>query len=106
VLGVAQRTWAAACNAAGSVWGRVQAVARAVGQLAGTSVERVRRGVCALYAVLLTNRIGRAVGVGALAGTVCYVSNPVAAVLGGLARSVPGLVSNAAASVLSFFSGG
>jgi hypothetical protein len=106
VLGVTRRTWAAARSAAGSVWGRVHAVARGVGQLAGAGVERVRHGACALYALLLTSRVMRAVGVGTLAATVCYVSGPVAGVLSNLARPVPGLVSNAVACVLSFFSGG
>jgi hypothetical protein len=69
-------------------------------------VQQVRRGACALYALLLTSRVVRAVGVGALAATLCYVSGPVAGVLGNLARPVPGLVTNAVACVLSFFSGG
>jgi hypothetical protein len=69
-------------------------------------VQRVRRGACALYALLLTNRMARALGVGTLAATVCYVSGPVAGVLGKLARSVPGLLANAVASVLWYFNGG
>ena len=56
--------------------------------------------------MLVTNRVAKAVGVGALAATVCYVSGPVAAALGGLARSLPGLLNNAVASVVSFFNGG
>src|SRR5262245_2799952 len=74
VLGLARRTWAAARSAAGSAWGRVQAVARGAGQLAKAGVDRVRRGACTLYVLLLTNRVARAVGVGALAATVCYAS--------------------------------
>jgi hypothetical protein len=69
-------------------------------------VQRVRRGAYALYALLLTNRVAMALGVGTLAATVCYASGPLAGVLGGLARSVPGLVANAVASVLSYFNGG
>ena len=106
VLGLARRTWSAARSAAGSVWGRVQALARGAGQIARAGAERVRRGACALSALLLTSRVARAVGVGTLAATACYVSGPVAGVLGGLARSVPGLLNNAVGSVLSFFNGG
>src|SRR5262249_46755055 len=101
-----RRTWSAARAAAGSAWGRVQALARGAGQIARAGVQRVRRGVCALYALLLTNRVARAVGVGTLAATACYVSGPVAGVVGNLARSVPGLLANAVASVLSHFNGG
>jgi hypothetical protein len=106
VLGLARRTWAAARSAAGSVWSRVQAVARGAGQIARAGVEWVRRGACALYALLLTSRVARAVSVGMLAATACYVSGPLAGVLGNLARSVPGLLANAVASVLSFLNGG
>jgi hypothetical protein len=106
VLGLARRTWAAARSAAGSAWGRVQAVARGAGRVARTGVERVRRGACILYALLVTNRVARAVGVGALAATVCCVSSPVAGALGNLARALPGLLNNAVASVVSFFNGG
>jgi len=106
VLGLARRTWSAARSAAGSVWGRVQAVARGAGQLAKAGVQRVRRGACALWGLLVTNRVARAVGVGALAATVCYVSGPVAGVLGNLARALPGLLANAVAAVLSYFNGG
>jgi hypothetical protein len=105
MLGLARRTWSAARSAAGSVWARVQAVARAAGQLAKAGVERVRRGACALSALLLTNRIARAVGVGTLAATVCYVSGPVAGALGNLARALPGLLTSAVASVVSFLNG-
>jgi len=106
VLGLARRTWAAARAAAGSAWGRVQAVARGAGQLAQAGVQRLRRGACALYALLMTSRVAKAVGVGTLAALACYVSGPVAGVLGNLARSVPGLLSKAVASVLSFLNGG
>src|SRR5262249_52578326 len=105
-LGRARRPWAAARAAAGSVWGRVQAVARGAGQIARAGVQRLRRGACTLWGLLVTNRVARAVGVGTLAATVCYVSGPVAGALGGLARSVPGLLANAVASVVSFFNGG
>jgi hypothetical protein len=105
-LGLARRTWAAARVAAGSAWGRVQALARGAGQLAKAGVQRVRRGACSLYALLVTNHVARAVGVGALAATVCCVSGPVAGALGNLARALPGLLNNAVASVVSFFNGG
>src|SRR4051795_11882711 len=42
VLGLARRTWAAARAAAGSAWGRVQALARGAGQIARAGGERVR----------------------------------------------------------------
>src|SRR3954452_16904952 len=70
VLGLARRTWAAARSAAGSVWSRVQAVARGAGQIARAGVQRVRHGACTLWGLLVTNRVARAVGVGTLAATV------------------------------------
>jgi hypothetical protein len=106
VLGLARRTWSAARSAAGSVWSHVQAVGRGAGQIARAGVERARRGTCALYALLLTSRVAKAVGVGGIAATVCYASGPVAGVLGNLARALPGLLNNAVASVVSFFHGG
>jgi hypothetical protein len=82
----------------------VAATAQKARDLAAGVVHKIRRGVCTLYARVLTSRVAKVVGVGGLIAAACFVVNPaLAGAVAGLAATVAAGLAELPAHVLSVF---
>jgi hypothetical protein len=107
VRSTAGRVAEAAGRAASAVGGWLAATARQARDLVAGGVKAVRRGVCALYAAVLSNRVVQVLGVGGLIAAACFAANPaLAGAVAGLAAAAAAAVAQLPAHVLSAFSGG
>jgi hypothetical protein len=90
VQGTAKRV----AQAASAVGGWLASTAQKARDLVAGGVQKVRRGICTLYAWVLTSRVAKVVGVGGLIAAGCCLGNPaLAGAVGGAALAVAAAVS-------------
>jgi hypothetical protein len=99
--GTAGRVVKAAAQAASAVVGWLASTARQARELVVGGVHKIRRGVCTLYARVLTSRLAKVVGVGGLIAAACFMVNPaLAGAVGGAALAVAAAVSQLPAHLM------